>query len=275
MAARDLKQWHWIIIGCAVGALLVYLQLGPHQAARFDGATTMDPKTFANSIGQNTQSEKLPMLRNLVVYPAHPTKDEGDGKTTARQIVTGETASESHHDGHAVYVPFVMYAPIPFDYNSKVGLPGADYSVRDLLDHRLEIGQRMTPYRFAWWATAPMTIALWGGGSVVLIGGIWPIVIALLTGGLWAKEKASVPYDLDRFKGEADHPQASAIGSVLAADNDELQEASPQPIEAAAPASVKELDAETLAPLHEQADGPHHYQGEFYPVERTKSPPKT
>jgi hypothetical protein len=274
MAARDLKQWHWIIIGCAVGALLVYLQLGPRQAARFDGVTTMDPKTFAASIGESTRSEKVPMLRNVVVYPPHPTKDEGDGKTTARQIVTGETTSESHHDGHAVYVPFVMYAPIPFDYNSKVGLPGADYSVRDLLDHRLEIGQRMTPYRFAWWATMPMTVALWGGGSVVLIGGIWPIVIALLTGGLWGKQKDSPAYDLDRFKEEADQTRTTEAGT-LAAGDEELEAAPPQPIEAAAPESVKKLDAETLAPLHGQTDGPHHYQGEFYPVERTKSPPKT
>jgi len=254
--------------------LMVYLQLGPHQTARFEGVTTMDPKTFATSIGQNTQAEKLPMLRNLVVYPPHPAKNEGDGKTTARQIVTGETASESHHDGHAVYVPFVMFSPIPFDYNSKVGLPGADYSVRDLLDHRLEIGQRMTPYRFAWWATTPMTIALWGGGSVVVIGGIWPMFITLLTGGFGGKQKASALYDLDRFKSEANQPQTTGMGTFAAGD-DELQEASPQPTQASAPATVKKLDTETLAPLHGRTDGPHHYQGEFYPVERAKTPPKT
>jgi hypothetical protein len=267
MAAKNLKQWHWIIAGAVVGALLVYLQLQLRTVQRFEGMTTVDPKTFGNSIGEKTVSEGILILRNVTVYPPYPSKSESDPTTKARQIVTGEIASESHHDGHATYVPFVMFAPVPFNYNSKIGIPGADYSVRDLLDHRLQIGQRMTPYRYAWWASTPMTIALWGGGSIVLIGGVWPLLIALMSGQFAAKKSHQKEYDLDRFASDPQTNATIAESSAPMSDDGEITTAAAA-ITSAPAHTIKQLDTESLAPLPQQSESEHHYQGEFYPVER-------
>src|SRR5207248_1549758 len=78
---------------------------------------------------------------------------------------------------------------------------------------------------FAWWYLPWAIALLWGGGAVVLIGGIWPTALNLMIGaGLGRKKEKEPDYDLDRFKGGPE-PAAAPSGRVAptAADHQQLK----------------------------------------------------
>jgi hypothetical protein len=125
-----------------------------------------------------------------------------------------------------------------------------------------------------------MAAALWIGGSVLLIGGICPIVLRGLTGR--AETKAG-DYDLKRF----------SVGEVLSESppcpcqpsweltSEDLVRAGTTPIVAedhktsptAAPLALSE--DKTLVP-EDPPSPPREYRGDYYPVEkipRTSTPP--
>jgi hypothetical protein len=242
----------------------------------------VDPQRFVKELGTVTKQGQ-PILRNLVVYPPYepPTGDSTD--VVARQPVRGERL-QATRNGRRVYMPFVLFAPVPFKFDAKAAPPGPRYSVRDLLEQRkLARSGADTSYAYAWWATTPMIVALWGGGSFALIGGAWPVVLSLLVGAGFGRHDAKEPaYDLDRFgNGE---PAAAAAGPVrdMDAEMARLHELEQQ-LEAslADGAGAATPEAESPAPVlpvpllgtsgDPEPDGAerreHHYRGQFYPVD--------
>lgn len=271
MSVQDLKQWHWMIIGAVVGVMLVGVQLTSRHARPFDGARTIDPQRFVKDLDAVAGPTKLPVLRDLRVYPPRQPPDGDAPDVTGRQVVTGERLQPTH-DGRFEYMPFVMLAPVPFTYSARIAPPGPNYSVRHLLDERAKADRSV--YRFAWWATTPMTIAFWGGGSLLFIGGVWPIVLNLLVGaGFGAKDPVEAEYDLSRFgadKAEVtttpSRPSWELISDEIAGDARAPAEPTASPVQAA---PVKALSGEIdAAPAAEENPTAHEYRGEFYPVEK-------
>lgn len=145
-------------------------------------------------------------------------------------------------------------------------------------------------YSNGWWTAKPASYALWTIGSVVVIGGLWPVVInAMIGAGMGRKRDAGEPaFKLSKYKStsHASTP-APAKPKVTADDEKRLHEMTDKlehdlagaglamtqaaPAAAAAtPAGVRKLEGgpletASLAP-NPDADDEIEVKGEYYPV---------
>jgi hypothetical protein len=174
--------------------------------------------------------------------------------------------------------------------------PAANHSVNDFLDAASKLW-RPIPYRYVWWQSPQYAMRIWMGGSFVVIGVIWPLLLRMmLLGGLGRPQTEE--YDLSRFKGgkepqkqakaktgitAEDLAQMAAMEASLRASLGPMADAMGTPGTAAAPADakagplpVKELvggDVPKEVPKTEEEKA-REYRGEFYPVAKPVEKPK-
>ena len=83
-----------------------------------------------------------------------------------------------------IYKPFQVISDIPFKFRMNgPDAPSAHFTLKDFLDDLKKSDPtraKNLQYRYAWWREPPAVWSLWGGGSVLLIGVIWPAVLSLL-----------------------------------------------------------------------------------------------
>jgi hypothetical protein len=172
-----------------------------------------------------------------------------------------------------------MTPPVPYQPSTGPNRDrGPHYTVANYLaEARAKDGS--VHYRFAWWATRPMTVFLWTAGGCILIGGIWPTVVNLLIGAGFGRAKpADDAYDLSRFQSEADlTPTAAPAVDELMLRLRELEEellknaktSESAPAVVATPATPKPLVGQPLQPLPPVDEEEKDFAGEFYPVARS------
>src|SRR5262249_18763432 len=157
-------------------------------------------------------------------------------------------------NGKGIYKPFQLMADIPFKFVGGPPPPSKSFTIQDYLEQVRKSNAEAT-YRFAWWYL-PWAIALiWGGGAVLLIGGVCPTALNLMIGaGLGRKKEKEPEYDLDRFKGGAE-PSTAPSGRVAptAADHQHLKE-------------LEETLQRNIAASTAQADQPTHVIGAAEPA---------
>jgi hypothetical protein len=229
---EDVKRWQWALLGIAVGLALAYAQneFGDDIPAR-----TMDPYTFVTALRRTPYPNgdtPLPWLDRIVVYP------RGDDEywvraqrlefTDNRRVVVYKTYTLTDWKG----VP-----ASPWGGGGGGGRRGAagagkagpapQAGEESVLAFMAQTAKRYphVKYRYAWWAAPRHRMLTYSAAGLVLIGGIWPTLLKLLTGAGFGRAREPEPdYDLSRFKGEA-APAATA----------------------APPAASEELDAQLLA----------------------------
>jgi hypothetical protein len=290
MGLEHFKRWHWIVIGLLVGAGLAYArtQFPSHPAYTVRHGMSIGQFVdlaegrlegnrgggFLERLAELSRPANThPTLLDLVIHPAV------DGK----QFVTGRYLGRVLHDGPR-YEAFELMAPVPFIAPDAPPPLDPGYSVRDFL----AANAAQVEYRYLWWKHPSLEPAIVMVASVVLIGGIWPIVLNLLIGaGFGRKAEPKEPaYDLERFGKHPEEPTA-AVAAVneddmekLHALEEELERnlvsrtttstaagdgaASP----AGAPAAVRQLSNAPVDPLQplDRPEDPHEYRGEYYPV---------
>jgi hypothetical protein len=303
MEIENFKRWHWIVIGAVLGAILVYTRLynitDGTRVVPGDGANfrrTVSPLQFVGAMQRPRTEKGFEWLRGVTIYP--PVEVELDkGRKLNKSYVSGEEL-EIQPSGKGIYKPFQFYADVPFSLNPKAAAPKAGYTIRDYIDELAKKNPKAnTSYRFAWWAQPAAIVALWGGGTLLAVGGIWPLVLGVMIGaGLGRKKeaKAEDEYDLERFgKGKEPQKQVVVKSGPSEADQQKLKDlqetleknlaeagmirADGSPVTpdvqpgSAAPA-VRKLDGGPLqampAAASEADEAAREYKGEFYPVAR-------
>jgi hypothetical protein len=168
--------------------------------------------------------------------------------------------------------------------------PRATPSIREYLETRIPAiqAQYRVPItlRYAWWTVPWAVFAIWGGGTLVLIGGVWPTVLNLMLGaGLGPPPRPAEEYDVDRFgKGTPDPSKtklkprsewtAEEMAQLQALEKTVASGAAPaaeEPVAAAARSvEVRKLEAtaEPAAPPEErlQKTSKDFQGGVYYPV---------
>ena len=270
MHVQDLKRWHWILIAVAVGVALSYAWTSVEPSVpRHIGQETFERQLVAPPI------EGHPWLANLVVHPP----------VEGVMVVTGEQLSLRTNEKVADYRPFAFnaitpYQPVPPASRRNRPPPAVDPN-ETVLTYLAKTAAKHdhVRYRFAWERRSGVVYAIWTGGAVLLIGGIWPTLLSLLVGagyGLSAEEDDD--YDLDRFGKGSEASAAPAIDVGLSAAHLAEVEAELQrnlegfgsgsggAVPNAPPPDVRKLEGGPVesAPLaHEDSN---EYKGEFYPV---------
>ncbi len=274
MPINEFKSWHWIVIGIIVGIALASVRLSFPVDERDGAAQHISVARFVEKL-HAAPLDGRPALRRIVVHPPRQ-RDTEDGPRRVHYVM-GELLGANGTGG---YAPFALYAETPFRPSRSATAPHANYSVLHFLADANRAGLSID-YRYGWWETPRMIIALWGGGSVLLIGGIWPIVLNVLIGaGFGAKQAEEAEDDLSRFgAGKAEAKRSAPAPQTSGWDLTEEEIAQLGAIPAAAPEQPSRLAVKRLAsdavtePPPPTPDGPHEYRGEFYPVEKpTKAP---
>jgi hypothetical protein len=151
-------------------------------------------------------------------------------------------------------------------------------------------------FKYAWWRDTKYAQWLWMGSTFVIVGVLWPIVMALLgRSGLGGREMAMQHYDVNRFgKGKPEKKPAAARpkGELskagqeqLAAMNQSLMselEVAGSGAAAAAPVAAAQQPAKQFVPgpaepaaaAPEKPPEEREFSGEFYPVAHPAAKPK-
>ncbi len=206
--------------------------------------------------------------------------------TSGQYEVTCTQVRQAMRTGRLMEQPCIVKTSVPF----KSSRTGKTYPNVIAFLRSLQSKDANVHIAYAWYRQGWAYYALWVGASLLVIGGVWPSVVSLLTGG--GLGLARVPrgpdYDLDRFgQGEPPEEPKGATTSVGEQDlqevrrlDEELEKqlaggthpaAAPatEPVQASGQA-VRELDAGPLEATEiPKEELEKEYGGEFYPVVRS------
>jgi hypothetical protein len=250
-----------LALGIFAGLTLAAAQVWWAPDLRIARGRTISPEEFTKKAFGTVGIDHLPGLRNLTVYPPTQVGDAGP----AVQFVTGEACEKITRQPYR-YEPFTFYADVPFTAGGSAAEPKSFANVQAFL----RAGgprARATPFRYAWWASAPIIFAAWLAAGVLVLGVAAPVLVA----GVRTLRRPPGPSPAD----SAVATGAVATAAAVEAFTDELErqvdtppaQAESSPTAQAEPAPVSTLDATPLAPSPEQeAQEPAEYRGEYYPV---------
>jgi hypothetical protein len=268
MGLASIKHWQWLAMSVIVG-----LVCGAIRRAQLDFAD--DLPTFGTVIASSRDFEKAlvtstqgkPHFKNVVVYP-YELRDARSGAQRV-YVVAGE-----YFDGHvetsADGRPMLEWRPACYVASSPYrSAPQADGSTRQFDTILAYLRGSGVPYRFAWWwPYRPFLI--WTGGSVLVIGTIWPLLLNLM---LYGSLRAPRREEAVRISGSSRPPSIQPASPPILAIGERDDKDLLVPVVAAEPAtsSATPLSTAPLDPAAPVESAPREFgadKDDFYPTER-------
>ncbi len=282
MDLTDLKRWHWCVFAILLGLGLSYSWLGVER----DYGRKISQIEFERDLVRK-HSDDRPFITGVVI---HEPQEDFRGKPV--QSVTGKRLLQRVSPDPArqtvEYVDFEFIAQMPYVPLTRAPQNRPEnFTVKDYLEH-IKSGPG---YRAAWERNSVTATAIITGTSLVLIGGVWPSIIGLLTGaGLVTKKpkKEKKSDSLFHYKPSSSEDTGPAKPVVTAKDQEKLEDLNEmleksinsaglelkEGAVATASAGVSNEPVKKLTGTAEEAskvaqvasDEPKEYTGEFYPV---------
>ena len=286
MSIAKLNRWHWLTIGVLVGLCLWALRHGQVADVALYGEGLTSQAAFEQAVLSNVQG--IPAFKNIRVHRA--IADDGTGRPTPIDVVAGKYCNGTpapdgkYHWNSVVFMARVPYQP-QVDLSSefvRTGMPEATSrwqkisqpGVMEFL--RLAHDYRNVQFTRAWWNE--YVFLTWFGGSVLVIGVIWPCVIDLIIYGRVVRPPREKGIDLSKVKQPAPVPRAAASAHDLDRLR-ELEEELEHSLADGAPvvvgatpdvAPIRELQAEPQSALVADEHDHKNYRrkaDDFYPTE--------
>ena len=287
MGVERWKRWQWALLGLVGGVLLAWAWSGVPDQTGVRTFNDVGGRDF-RSILRRSDSAGDPMVRGLLVYPE---SDAFEGQARVRLVTF---ATKRSRDPDAEFVEQAYYSPVPFpnptsrrnrrDAEAAPDVEPTEFpSVLDFLAQVAGKGRyEGVTYRTAWWAEPVPAMLAGGTAGVLLLGGVWPTLLNLMTGaGLGRRGRGDPEYDLDRFAtGEqpAETPQPAVpddddMDAVMARYRSNLADGDTALTDSTAgqATEVRKLDTSASGAVSEKAapakpDEPKEYGGDYYPV---------
>lgn len=295
MQLAALKRWHWVVIAIAVGLIVPTIRgafdndLSGDYVSGF-GYLLTDQNRFESALTEQLQGRRL--FKDITVYPRWV--PDGRGQTKLVHVVAGKywSGREEIIDGkpQALWRATCFLAPVPFhpttdlgqynragaDYVREFAAAGANPTVLDFLNTMHDACG--VSYSYAWWDVHPMLT--WLGGSLLVIGLIWPTLVNLLAFGQLTRPPEAKAMSLWGVKAPP-KPEAPVRSYAATGLDDELEaamrgDASPEEDQTAGPSTARPLSTGPLEPAVTVANGDSKDFGadkdDFYPTERHAPP---
>jgi len=292
MGVEDLKRWHWVVIGLVGGLLMAWVRVEmadsaegarPEKsisAARFQHALELSPAYDAAT------KRYVPHVFDVVVSPF--ANDSQHYRVTGTYLKPLDTTP-----GFYQPMQFVFIADTPFllveEQQRLTPVEDADRTVLSYLEKEAK-WHPWVKYRYAWWNEKRWVYVLWTAGSVVVVGGIVPVLVRLMIGaGLARPPRREEEYDLSRFgNGGSRTKAAEAKLSATEMSEEELADLKHREESLSGFLQPKREGDEQVAtaevkPLHREAESAaagarpeegKDYGGEFYPTVAHGKPQK-
>jgi hypothetical protein len=271
MKLTNWRWWQWLILSLPVGIVIAYAFLQMEPADPTLPSVPFSHMRFRLERVTDTGQSILTRIR------VSPPLVDGNGKKT--QTVTYWERQRNRNTGQWDPVQrFITHADYPLT-------PGGNKSVMDFL---AETKQRIPTldYRFQWWLVPANIWAVALGGSILVIGILWPMALKTMV-KLGLAEPPDERMDLSAIRTtKNDVPDRVAASKVTAGDQQKLADltaaleenvagmatagsgGSAHRPHADAPVKDLKLTAEPLTPATASAakEEDNEYGGEFYPV---------
>lgn len=279
MGIEHINRLGWIVIGAIVGALIGVVLSSSGEA--IEGVATTDLSTFEQDVVQKDVRSGRPLVGKILIHP--PEYSEVD--ESAVQLVTYKRLAMTK-DGRYGWLDKRVVANLPYAPARRNAAAASDLTVEKYLES-LASQHDFIDYSTGWWMLPRNAIPAGIGFGVVVIGGIWPTLLGLMSGaGLGRKYNPKYKDDrpLWRVKSTATAPGArptvstaemARLSAVADAYHDNLAQHATAGSHAPAGTTqaipeVKKLNAqqlEELKPLpNPDGDDDIEVKGEYYPV---------
>lgn len=229
MGLEDLRRWHWAGLGIAAGLAFaaVHNFYGSEVAIEEASSRLNVRRDFENGlVASATVASRIAKITDVTIYP------EREGKIwmtfmryhPSRTLIDPNDPSKGV-EAKGVFTSFDVTEP----YKPEAVMP-ADPTVLPTLTIRQYLAslQQQFPdaqirYRYAWWYEPTNMYLLGAGIGLVAVGGVWPSIIGLLTGGgLWGQRRRDKREDeeyLARF-GKGGAEPATVAAATMPTDGD-------------------------------------------------------
>jgi len=290
MELADLARWHWALLGILAGLAVGFGLTGLENEGDPSRSMSIDTFRWQLTSQSNLQGfEGQPSLTDVLVGKPQP-----DYRGKPIQIVKLKELRVDKETQKPVRVERELYAPIPFDRFNRE----PENTVVDFIKARQARFNFIT-YREASATDTYKTYLISAGVGLFVVGGIWPSIVMLMTGGSTSRaERAQARLERQQEKQRRkasrraqSTPDLATGKLVTAGERAELTNvnqrlaASVGPIistaGAASPQSqpvnvaIKKLDggrleSDTQTPTPVASpEKPVDFKGEWYPVART------
>jgi prepilin-type N-terminal cleavage/methylation domain-containing protein len=267
MNVHHLHRWHWMLVGLILGFSCGAGRMLSDMEDRIGGPGFITQARFENDLRVPPIAGR-PYVKGITIRPA----------TTG--IDVDIVSFQEMHPETAGYREFHFVAPRPYRPRNTSAPGGQKDSVRDFLKDAAAINPSIS-FEDAWWRAPRATLGLYTLAGLLLIGGIWPALLRLISKD---KRAPSGPaYDLDRFHhdpaGKPSNKTTSEDEERLAALEREMVKGmrdssyeAPAATTTSTP-SVKPVlfmaqDADGVPAVTDRPNDQKDYVGQFYPVER-------
>jgi hypothetical protein len=276
----------WIALALAVGTVIAWLHVTVGQTAvvqthaQVQFIAMLNRKPVSGGDGK-----EYPWIKSILVYPAIDLMQPYAKATSRKAQVTYQMLTAASK-GAWQYVPKSSLVDDPIDLGGKGPQPLMIYLAGVAKD------RPWVSYRYAYWNEPRWTYTIWVGGSLLLLGVIWPLVLRrLAAAGYAGQEDDDRPSLWQRLFGrkaaaspDADNGVASAAKtSPMSLSEDDLQRIAAMEaglgdfkvdhgpggeVDDEAEPEIKKLVAGPLdsatAPVKQEV--PKEYAGEYYPT---------
>lgn len=177
MGVENLNRFHWILIGAFVGVVLAWSWASTSH--NVEGYATSDLISFERDLVQKDAQSGKPLITNIVIHP--PEYSPADSGNV--NLVTYKRLARDKQ-GRYGWIDKRVVAKIPYvpAYRGRVQVQNAaDLTVEKYLGD-LAKSNDFIKFNNGWWLIPKNAMMLGGAAGVVLIGGIWPTLLGLLTG---------------------------------------------------------------------------------------------
>jgi hypothetical protein len=289
MQLSDLSRIHWIIIGLLGGLLMAYMWTGSTDIEGIRSAQSQ--AEFERDLLLHDDKSGLPFIGNIVVHPA---EDSPTGKVN---VVTYKKLARDKQGRMGLWLDRRLMAKVPYKPAIAGRVPeDPNMTITDYLRELNKQEDGKVSFHYGWWYEPPKAMALGSIGGLLVIGGVWPTALGLISGaGLNPKPRQDKKkVDWGAFLRRSKRPEASipmARPAALSATNvDDVTQHYEQNLAPSGAPKAESADAatETTDPAVRKLDaGPLEkapqqvveaeeveVKGEFYPVviRHTKKP---
>ncbi len=237
MGIENFKRWQWIVMGVLFGCLLAGAQYYFHDYVLefFSRGDAVSSKVFENLVESRLVGVG-PLVQNIKIYHRHeggylltfdvsksygqiiPANQQPTGKPRDIKIPTGQRVVDMAETKAGLFVAPESFVPWSArTASTQAATVDKSGTIITYLSRFPEIDWKVP------WTEKPhaRTIA-WIAGTTLVIGGIWPFILALLIKmGLHPAPRPKETYDLKRFKPEAEEEKKQAA-TVTQEDMDHL-----------------------------------------------------
>jgi len=222
MRVQRVSWGKWIALALAVGTIIAWLHVTMGQTAVVQ---TYAQVQFIRALTQQPQKspvtgEVFPYIKSVTVYPAVELVQPYAKAASRKAPVTYQLLTAASTKGAWQYVPKSTLVDDPIDLGGKGPQPLTTYLAGVAKD------RPWVSYRYAFWDEPRWTYTIWVGGSLLLIGIVWPLVLRRLAAAgyagqedderpsLWQRlfgRKATASYDADNGVASLAKPSSMAL----------------------------------------------------------------